>query len=599
MQHEKLADLRTFLAMVWRHNGLPSPSKGQYEIADIIQNVLKYHGVVPLPPREGFLEEYPFLKNDDGTCTDRIMLGAYRGEGKSVKCSTITDWIHYWAPTRCVMAVSGTDNKAKEFTNFALKLIREIPVLQHLYPRSQGLRSSSVAYDVEGATEQAPSTRAASITGTITGGRADVAFVDDMETPNNSKSLTTREDLKARSSEIGGAILKPNGVVIVLFTPQCEETVYNVLERERGYTKMIFPARYPSDQWMENHGAYLLPRLRKEMEEKGPACQTGGGLDGTLGQPTDPERFGEEELCKREAEWGRTGFMMHYMLDTALSDALRYPLKISDLICMELDKETAPQRIYKGKHPDRIWKELPVPPMKGARFYHPMEVSDERSKYSGCVMFIDPAGRGADELAYAVVKHLNGFLYLTRSGGLVGGYGTDNLAQLANIAKDESVNEIVTEPNFGDGMFDQLLAPVLRDIYPCRIQEGPRAVAQKEMRIIDSLEPVMNQGLLVVDPKVVEDDVKAHPGESPETTQRRSLFYQMAFITRERGSLHHDDRIDALAGAVSYWQAALGVDIERKLHHDRIKAIREMHREYYSSPRSARNKRHTSFLEGI
>lgn len=31
------------------------------------------------------------------------------------------------------------------------------------------------------------------------------------------------------------------------------------------------------------------------------------------------------------------------------------------------------------------------------------------------------------------------------------------------------------------------------------------------------------------------------------------LFYQMTRITRNRGSLAHDDRLDALAGAVSYW----------------------------------------------
>lgn len=599
MQDNRLADLRTFLAMVWRHNGLPSPSEGQFEIADIIQNVLKYHGVVPLKPRDGFLEDYPLLKEDDGTCSDRLMLQAYRGMGKSVLCSAIADWIHYWNPTRCVMAVSGTDNKAKEFTNFAFKLLREIPVLTHLYPTSQGLRSSSVAYDVEGATEQAPSTRAASITGTIVGGRADVAFVDDMETPNNSKSMTTREDLKMRSSEIGGAILKPNGVVIVLCTPQCEETIYNVLERERGYTKMVFPARYPSDQWMENHGVYLLPRLRKEMEEKGKECQTGGGLDGSLGQPTDPARFGEAELLKREKEWGRSGFMLHFMLDTALSDSLRYPLKISDLICMECDPKLAPERIYKGKHPDRIWKDLPTPPMKGSRFYHPMEVSQERLAYTGSVMFIDPAGRGADELAYAVVKALNGWLYLTKCGGLVGGYGQENLAQIANIAKEQNVQEIVTEPNFGDGMFDQLLKPVLRDIYPCTVTEGPRALVQKEARIIDSLEPVMNQGLLIVDPRVVEDDMKPHPGESPQTTQRRSLFYQMAFITREKGSLHHDDRLDALAGAVAYWINALGVDVERKSKLRKEEAIKKMCRDYYQSNRSQSGRRNTSFLQGI
>ena len=31
------------------------------------------------------------------------------------------------------------------------------------------------------------------------------------------------------------------------------------------------------------------------------------------------------------------------------------------------------------------------------------------------------------------------------------------------------------------------------------------------------------------------------------------LFYQLTRLTAQRGSLAHDDRVDALAGAVAYW----------------------------------------------
>lgn len=31
------------------------------------------------------------------------------------------------------------------------------------------------------------------------------------------------------------------------------------------------------------------------------------------------------------------------------------------------------------------------------------------------------------------------------------------------------------------------------------------------------------------------------------------MFYQMTRITKERGALKHDDRLDALAMAVAYW----------------------------------------------
>jgi hypothetical protein len=40
-------------------------------------------------------------------------------------------------------------------------------------------------------------------------------------------------------------------------------------------------------------------------------------------------------------------------------------------------------------------------------------------------------------------------------------------------------------------------------------------------------------------------------------------FYQLTRLTRDRGSLRHDDRIDCLAEAVGYWQDQLRIDQDR------------------------------------
>ena len=40
-------------------------------------------------------------------------------------------------------------------------------------------------------------------------------------------------------------------------------------------------------------------------------------------------------------------------------------------------------------------------------------------------------------------------------------------------------------------------------------------------------------------------------------------FYQMTRLTRDRGSLRHDDRIDCLAEAIGYWQEQLRIDQDR------------------------------------
>ena len=49
-----------------------------------------------------------------------------------------------------------------------------------------------------------------------------------------------------------------------------------------------------------------------------------------------------------------------------------------------------------------------------------------------------------------------------------------------------------------------------------------------------------------------------------------SLFYQMTRITAERGSLSHDDRLDALAIAVNYWVEQMAADAERNMETRRV-----------------------------
>ena len=100
---------------------------------------------------------------------------------------------------------------------------------------------------------------------------------------------------------------------------------------------------------------------------------------------------------------------------------------------------------------------------------------------------------------------LNGYLYVCRYGGVAGGYSEEALQKLAMIAKQEDVNEIVIESNFGDGMFSQLLTPIISKIHPVTMSEV-RHNTQKEKRIIDVLEPVMNQHRLIVDKKVIQSD---------------------------------------------------------------------------------------------
>lgn len=149
---------------------------------------------------------------------------------------------------------------------------------------------------------------------------------------------------------------------------------------------------------------------------------------------------------------------------------------------------------------------------------------------------------------------LNGYIFVPEAKGLSDGYSDNTLKHLANVAKAHRVHEIIIESNFGDGMFMQLLKPWLNRIYPCAVSEV-RNHTQKEKRIIDTLEPVLMQHRLVVDPRVIMDDA-----ESTESDPAYSMFYQLARLTNERGALRHDDRLDCLAIMVQYWNEQMDAD---------------------------------------
>ena len=533
-----LADFRNFVYVLWKHLGLKEPTGVQYDIAQYLQ-----HG-----PK-------------------RRIIQAFRGVGKSWITAAFVLWRLLRNPNERILVVSASEDRATGFTTFCRRLIMEVPMLQRLSPK-RGSRDSSLAFDVAGSMpHQSPSLKAAGITGQITGSRASLIVPDDIEVPKNSMTQTMRDQIAELVKEFDAILMSPDdmqglgltsGEIVYLGTPQTEATIYRTLEG-RGYVTRIWPARFPDEKRRNLYGPRLAPMVR-EMLEADPtlATQCGG-----RGAPTEPRRFPDIDLLEREASYGRSGFELQFMLNPSLSDAERYPLKLADLMVMDLDRKLAPIKLVWASGPEQMAKDLPNVGLPGDRLYRPMWYSkDNFVEYQGCVMAIDPAGRGGDELGYAIVAHLGGYLFVLRCRGLKGGYSDSNLELLAREAKAYGVKEIISEPNFGDGMFNKLLAPVLQRIYPCSLSESERSNQQKERRIIDTLEPVMNQHRLVVDASVVREDIENTNEYADEVVQRYQLFYQMTRITRDKGSLTKDDRLDSLALAVAYWMRHLDQDVE-------------------------------------
>ena len=512
-------DFRVFIYMVWKMISLPDPTPIQYDIAHTLQN-------------------HP---------NDRFIIEGFRGVAKSFITCAYAVWTLWRDPQKKVEIVSASKDRADANAIFIKRIIYTLPFLAHLKARPDQ-RDQQNLFDVGPAVPDiSPSIKSVGISGQLTGSRADLLIADDVEVANNSGTQTQRDKLNEAVKEFD-AIIKPKGQIVYLGTPQNEMSLYNELQ-QRGYRCRIWTVLYPESLSEREFYGDRLAKIIADKYDENP--------DLYAGKPTDPRRFDEEEIYKRRLSYGKAGFALQFMLNTNLSDQEKYPLKVQDLMIANLSLDEANLKWYWSNDRQLRINDLPCVALKGDYFYEPQGRSSEVYEYTGTVMAVDPSGRGKDETSYAVVKYLNGYLFVLEVGGTREGYSDSTLRQLANKAKIYGVNEIVVEGNFGDGMFSQLFKPVLNDIHPCSVTEV-KNYAQKEARIIDTLEPVMMRHKLVVHRQVILDDYQVY-----ENAPAYSLIYQMTRLSRDRGALAHDDRLDALCMAVAYWLEVMDRDEEQ------------------------------------
>ena len=489
---------------------------------------------------------------------DRSLTVAFRGLGKSLLASYYALWRLRMDPSEKILVVSATALKAADFTQYCLKTISEVDILQCLQPGPTN-RFSNVAFDVGPAVvEQSPSMRGMGVTSQTTGQRCTCAILDDCEVLANVITQLKQERVAHAVTEMESIIKPDEGQllprkILYLGTPHTEASIYLRLVRERGYQSRYFPALYPEE--FDCYEGNLDPQIEKEVTEN-PAL---------VGEPTDPERFCHEDILKRQASMTRASFTLQFMLDCRLSDADKYPIRLSDLIVTDLDGSALPETIVWSNQPDMRLQDLVCIGLGADRFYHrPIFINNWISKTETwrCVLAIDPAGRGADELSWTVLAELNGNLFLLENGGTTLGYADEVLQHLAKTAKKWDVNYVLAESNFGDNMFSQLLKPHLMREHPCTIEEV-RNSQRKELRLADVLAPVIQQHKLIVNTRVVKNDYRL-TDEDPEHGYSRSLFFQMSRLnpSERGGGIDHDDRIDSLAIGVAYFAEATAQDAE-------------------------------------
>jgi hypothetical protein len=507
-------DFRVFLTLVWRELGLPKPTRAQLAIAEYLQYGPK-----------------------------RLQISAFRGVGKSWITAAFVLWTLYKDPDKKIMVISASKERADNFSIFCQKLILEITWLGHLGPKNDDQRWSRISFDVGPAKpHQAPSVKSVGVTGQMTGSRAHLMIFDDVEVPGNSATDMQREKLLQLVTE-AESILTPDETSRILFlgTPQSTWTIYRKLA-ERSYKPFVWPARYPRD--IGKYEGLLAPQLVADLDQGAEPWN-----------PTD-DRFSDFDLIEREAAMGRSNFMLQFMLDTSLSDAEKFPLKFADLIVTPIGEECA-ERYAWSSDPRYCLKELAAVGLPGDRFYGPMFIDEGIVPFDETIVSVDPSGRGSDETVAVVLSQANGYVFVRDLRAFKDGYSDDTLSSIVGMAKRYKASKLLIESNFGDGMICELFKRHCIQMQAAVDIEEVRATVRKEERIIDTLEPVMNQHKLIIDPKVFEYDYKSNPDAPPEKRLEYMLGYQMSRMCRERGAIKHDDRIDALSQGVQWFIDAL------------------------------------------
>ena len=517
------ADFKLFLQALWKQLDLPEPTRAQYAIADYLQ-----HG-----PK-------------------RLQIQAFRGVGKSWITGAFVLWTLFNNSEKKIMIISASKERADNMSIFLQKLIIETPWLSHLRPKSDDARWSRISFDVLCSPSQAPSVKSVGITGQLTGSRADLMILDDVEVPGNSMTEMMREKLLQLCTEAESILTpKEDSRIMYLGTPQTTFTIYKKLA-ERSYRPLIWPARVPRS--MTNYEGLIAPQLQEQIDNGAQSWDV-----------TDPDRFSDEDLIEREASMGRSNFMLQFMLDTSLSDAEKFPLKMADLVVTSVNPKSAPESIIWCSDPRNCLKELPTVGLPGDYFYSPMQLQGNWDPYDDTVCSVDPSGRGSDETVAAYLSQRNGILYLHEMRAYRDGYSDNTLLDILKGCKKYDTKTLLIESNFGDGIVAELFKKHLKQTKQAINVEETRANVRKEDRIIDTLEPVLNQHRLVVDKSVVDWDYKSNPDTAPEKRLQYMLFYQMSRMCREKGAVRHDDRIDALAQGVKYFTDILSISAQEEI----------------------------------
>lgn len=522
----------------------------------------------PTPPQVYAMEAMTDPDND------RLIWEGFRGMAKSTTAAVACTY--FWLQDRRlqILVFSEGQGKADDFSNQVWKLLHGMGPLNHLRPQKDD-RQRINGFDLGvGSMEQSKSMTSIGIFGNSVGKRADIIICDDVEVPRTCETQGMREKLWSRVGDLHN-LLRPEGPGRILFlgTPHSENSIYTRLRDQKGYRTMIWPARYPTEEQQLYYGETLHWKLRRDLIRDPKLA----------GRPTDNQRFPDDILTRKEAECNTPADRARqYMLDPRIGDLERYPLKINDLMVMDLDTRVGPkQAIYSRIKPIKGVENFNVG-FDGDRFHHPLNLdSMEFVPYQDVRMFVDPSGSGADETAFVVTGWSNGNLCILDWGGnsqwgpASDGFSDKTLGELCNRALAFGAPQIIVEDNYGSGMFTSLLQKHIRDGNKKLGVEPIKVKGNKEQRIMANVRPMLSQNRVILNLRLIEQDYVRSQGLGREAYR---ALYQLSHFIPEKGSLEHDDRLDVLCLACEFYQERAAIDSTAVLEKERVEELKKLAR---------------------
>jgi hypothetical protein len=499
------------------------------------------------------------------------VLLAFRGLGKTTFSQVIdVAWHAYRDPNRRFIIVSKSEPHAVKYLRGVKNIFARVPFLRHLLPRGT-CRDGATQLDFGAAEPNTqPSITALGVGGQLEGNRAHHIVADDVETKRNSMTRESQAEVRHLCAEFPNILYKSADAgapvdpckITYLGTIKTPETIYGILTRpEVGFEGRGYPIVYPGPH---EDVLCLAPELKADLAAG--RAKPGDAMCPSRFPLTEVAKLRAANLIATDDDGDPIDFPMENMLIAKLTGEDRYPFKLRDFIVapFKVDRDKAPLTIIwgtakSGGESTRAPIPVDVAPSSEDCFLHPFYVdSDSFAPYTGTRARVDPAGGGKDKVGLSIAGHLSGFIWVKHVAGLEGGASAANMDTIAHSLRTHGATICLVEPNFGGDSFANLLQvhcnrlmlkPGADALYPngwaCSVELAETSSGQKELRMIGHLKPALDSHRVVLDPAVAAD---------------LDLQRQITRLTKARGSLPHDDKLETLAAVVHDWFEQLRLD---------------------------------------